>query len=171
QRHVERAALRLGERGAGAGDDDGLSHGVPFPGGDGCPIFRRFVVARKSPLRRGCRPAFGWRRSPGPPPPARPPNSAPAFRRSVLSDGQDAMPRPRTTSASTRVHGPWQITATGSCSLTNALTNATADGFMRSVAVLRARGVEADVAPLLDVGNSARRRARAPGQERAREMP
>ena len=32
---------------------------------------------------------------------------------SVLTQGQDVIDRPRTTSASTSVNGPWQITATG----------------------------------------------------------
>ena len=39
--------------------------------------------------------------------------SAPALRRSVRTLGQDVILRPRTTSASTSVHGPWQMTATG----------------------------------------------------------
>ena len=38
---------------------------------------------------------------------------APALRRSVLRLGHEVRVRPRTTSASTRVHGAWQIAATG----------------------------------------------------------
>ena len=49
-----------------------------------------------------------------------------------MSDGHEAIRRPRTTSASTRVHGPWQMTATGLRSVTNDFTNSTASGFMRS---------------------------------------
>ena len=40
-------------------------------------------------------------------------HDAPALRRSVFNDGHDVRVRSRTTSASIRVHGPWQITATG----------------------------------------------------------
>src|SRR5205814_2277258 len=36
---------------------------------------------------------------------------APAFLRSVFTEGHDVIVRPRTTSASTSVHGPWQIAA------------------------------------------------------------
>src|SRR4051812_26160828 len=49
----------------------------------------------------------------------------------------DARPRghpaPRTTSASTSVHGPWQIAATGLPVATNAFTKPTASGVMRSL--------------------------------------
>src|SRR5260370_27763687 len=38
---------------------------------------------------------------------------APAFRRSVRRLGHEVTVRPRTTAASMRVHGAWQIAATG----------------------------------------------------------
>ncbi|SDS78519.1 hypothetical protein SAMN04515669_1918 [Jiangella sp. DSM 45060] len=57
---------------------------------------------------------------------------APALRRSVRRLGQDVSVRPRTTSASTSVHGAWQIAATGLPAAKNALTNATASGDVRS---------------------------------------
>ena len=39
-------------------------------------------------------------------------HSAPALRRSVLSDGQEAILRPRAAPASITLQGPWQIAAT-----------------------------------------------------------
>src|SRR5580700_6374627 len=57
---------------------------------------------------------------------------APAFSRSVLSDGHDVRVRPLTTSASISVHGPWQIAATGLPDSKKARTNATAFGKVRS---------------------------------------
>ena len=58
------------------------------------------------------------------------------FGAGVAQVGPDARPGrhppPRTTSASTSVHGPWQIAATGLPLSTNALTNSTASWFMRS---------------------------------------
>lgn len=56
---------------------------------------------------------------------------APALVRSVRRLGQEVMVRPRTTSASTSVHGPWQITPTGLPASKNALTNRTASGSVR----------------------------------------
>ena len=48
------------------------------------------------------------------------------FSRSVCSDGQDASRRPRAAPASMRVHGPWQIVATGLPASKNAFANVTA---------------------------------------------
>src|SRR5215470_202858 len=59
-------------------------------------------------------------------------HSAPALRRSVLSDGHAAMRRPRATPASMTIHGPWQIAATGLSASKKAFTNSTAFGCMRS---------------------------------------
>jgi len=46
---------------------------------------------------------------------------APAFRRSVRIDGQLVAVRPRSTSASTRSQGPWQMAPTGLPASTNFL--------------------------------------------------
>src|SRR5580704_965686 len=62
--------------------------------------------------------------------------SAPAFLRSVLIDGQEVMRRPRAFSASTIIHGPWQIAATGLPASKNAFTNATAAGIIRNLSGL-----------------------------------
>ena len=51
---------------------------------------------------------------------------------SVFTLGQLVNVRPRTTSASTSVHGPWQITATGLPASKNDLAKATASGSVRS---------------------------------------
>ncbi len=56
---------------------------------------------------------------------------APALRRSVCRLGQDVTWRSRTTSASMRVHGAWQIAATGLPDWTNWRTNATASSSVR----------------------------------------
>ena len=56
---------------------------------------------------------------------------APALRRSVCRLGQEVIVRPLTTSPSTSVHGPWQITATGFPASTNDFANATALGWVR----------------------------------------
>src|SRR5665213_1608985 len=56
---------------------------------------------------------------------------APALLRSVCRLGQEVIVRPLTTSPSTSVHGPWQITATGFPASTNDLANATALGWVR----------------------------------------
>ena len=58
--------------------------------------------------------------------------SAPAFFRSVRTDGHEVMRRPRTTPASMRVHGPWQITATGLRASKNGFTKASAFRSIRS---------------------------------------
>src|SRR4051812_31817975 len=55
----------------------------------------------------------------------------PALRMSVSSDGHDVTLRPRTTSASTSIHGPWQMTATGLPASKNERTNSTASSSMR----------------------------------------
>src|SRR5579884_440724 len=51
---------------------------------------------------------------------------------SVRTLGQDVSVRPRTTPASTSVHGPWQITATGLPASKKAATNRTASSRVRS---------------------------------------
>src|SRR4051794_24916801 len=56
----------------------------------------------------------------------------PALRTSVCSDGHEVSVRPRTTSASTSVHGAWQIAATGLPASKNERTNATASSSIRS---------------------------------------
>lgn len=58
--------------------------------------------------------------------------SAPALRRSVRMLGQDVRRRPRTASASTRVHGPWQSDATGFPLAMKSLTNCTASRSIRN---------------------------------------
>src|ERR1051325_5302117 len=55
---------------------------------------------------------------------------APAFLRSVLSDGHEVIVRPRIPLASIRVQGPWQMAAIGFPASTKCLTNATACGSM-----------------------------------------
>src|SRR3954454_6155878 len=55
----------------------------------------------------------------------------PALRMSVWSDGHDVILRPRSTSASTSVHGPWQITPTGLDCSKNARAKPTAFSSMR----------------------------------------
>ena len=60
-------------------------------------------------------------------------HSAPALRRSVLSDGQDAIRLPRAAPASMMVQGPWQIAATGLPASKNAFTKSTAAGCIRSL--------------------------------------
>ena len=50
---------------------------------------------------------------------------------SVFSEGQEVMRLPRTASASTSVHGPWQIAATGFCDSMKWRTNPTASGLVR----------------------------------------
>jgi hypothetical protein len=55
----------------------------------------------------------------------------PALRMSVLTLGHEVSVRPLTTSASTRVHGPWQMTPTGLPLLTNSRTKLTADSSWR----------------------------------------
>src|ERR1700691_6263591 len=47
----------------------------------------------------------------------------PAFFRSVLIDGHEVIVFPFTTTASTSVHGPWQIAATGRPVATKSFTN------------------------------------------------
>ena len=80
-------------------------------------------------------------------------HSAPALRRSVCRLGHDVRLRPRTTSASTSVHGAWQIAATGLPDSTNCRTNATAS----LVRPQRRRGW--------------RRRRAAPGRRSRRRRP
>src|ERR1051326_1528490 len=63
-------------------------------------------------------------------------HSAPALRISVLSEGHEAIFRPRAAPASITDHGPWQIAATGLPVSKNALTKATALGSMRSLSGL-----------------------------------
>src|SRR5437763_4895052 len=60
----------------------------------------------------------------------------PAFRMSVSSDGHEVSLRPRATSASTSIHGPWQITATGLPASKNERTNSTASSSVRIVSGL-----------------------------------
>src|SRR5205807_5211047 len=55
----------------------------------------------------------------------------PAFFTSVFKDGHDVRVRPRTTSASTRVHGPWHIAATGLLLAKKLFAKATAFGSIR----------------------------------------
>jgi len=62
--------------------------------------------------------------------------SAPAFRRSVRSDGHDVTVRPRATSASTSIHGAWQMAATGLPASKKCRTNCTARSSIRSVSAL-----------------------------------
>src|SRR4030081_638963 len=62
--------------------------------------------------------------------------SAPAFLRSVLSEGHDVMRRPRAAPVSMTVHGPWQIAATGLPASKKAFAKATAFGSMRSLSGL-----------------------------------
>ena len=50
--------------------------------------------------------------------------------------GYDVTVRPATTPASTRVHGPWQMAATGLPELTKSRTNATAESSSRSLSGL-----------------------------------
>ena len=56
----------------------------------------------------------------------------PALRMSVRRLGQEVSVRPRTRSASTRVHGPWQITAAGLPAWNMARTKSTAVGTVRN---------------------------------------
>src|SRR5690606_1784842 len=58
--------------------------------------------------------------------------SAPAFSRSVRRLGQLVSWRPSTTSASMRIHEPWQITPTGLCCSKKPRTNSTASRSVRS---------------------------------------
>ena len=62
--------------------------------------------------------------------------SAPALTRSVFTLGHDVRQRPLTTSASTSVHGPWQITAIGLCASAKPLTKATASSSARQASGL-----------------------------------
>src|SRR3954451_17332858 len=55
----------------------------------------------------------------------------PALRMSVCSDGHEVIVRPCSTSASTRVHGAWQIAATGLPASKKLRTNETASACMR----------------------------------------
>jgi hypothetical protein len=55
----------------------------------------------------------------------------PALRISVFRLGHDVMVRLRAWSASTMIHGPWQITATGLPASKNPLTKSTAAGTVR----------------------------------------
>src|SRR5690606_10899257 len=57
--------------------------------------------------------------------------SAPALRRSVCRLGQLVIRLPSTTSASMRVHGPWQITAIGRPPAANPRTSATDASWVR----------------------------------------
>src|SRR5581483_1242321 len=59
-------------------------------------------------------------------------HSPPALRMSVCRLGHDVRVRPRTRSASTIVHGPWQITAAGLPASNRARTNDTDASSMRS---------------------------------------
>ncbi len=52
--------------------------------------------------------------------------------RSVLTEGHDVILKPRTTPASIKVQGPWQMTATGLPSSKKRFTNCTAFGMIRS---------------------------------------
>src|SRR3954452_16128409 len=56
----------------------------------------------------------------------------PALRMSVCRLGHEVSVRPLTTPASTKVHGPWQITAIGLPASANAPAKATASEFIRS---------------------------------------
>src|ERR1700756_277475 len=60
-------------------------------------------------------------------------HSAPAFFRSVFSDGQEVSFLPRTPLVSIRGQGPWQIAAMGLLALTKWSMNATACWSIRSV--------------------------------------
>jgi len=62
--------------------------------------------------------------------------SAPAFRRSVFSDGHDVVRRPCAAPVSTTIQGPWQIEATGLPVSKNAFANATAFGWILSASGL-----------------------------------
>ena len=61
---------------------------------------------------------------------------APALRRSVCTLGHDVIVRSRTTSASTSVHEPWQITPTGLPASKKPLANATASSCIRRLSGL-----------------------------------
>ena len=50
---------------------------------------------------------------------------------SVFKDGHDVIVRPLSTSASTSVHGPWQMTPTGFSCSKNARTKLTASSSVR----------------------------------------
>src|SRR4051812_20663395 len=56
----------------------------------------------------------------------------PALRMSVCNEGHEVIVRPLSTSASTSVHGAWQIAATGLPASKNERTNATASSSIRS---------------------------------------
>ena len=58
---------------------------------------------------------------------------APAFLRSVWSDGHEVIFRPRTAPASISVQGPWQIAAIGLPASTKRFTKRTASGLIRSL--------------------------------------
>ena len=60
----------------------------------------------------------------------------PALRMSVCRLGNEVSVRPRTTSASTSVHGAWQIAATGRPLPVNSRTKATASASIRSASGL-----------------------------------
>lgn len=51
---------------------------------------------------------------------------------SVCSEGQEVTRWPRTAAASSTIHGPWQIAATGLPAAKKAFTKSTASGCMRS---------------------------------------
>ena len=87
---------------------------APVPAGSGALAWRpsqnsSTILAQKagrsSGLRLETRPWSTWTSSST--------QVAPALRRSVCSDGHDVSVRPLRTSASTSVHGPWQITPSG----------------------------------------------------------
>ena len=60
----------------------------------------------------------------------------PAFLMSVFRLGQDVSVRPRTRSASTAIHGPWQMIAAGLRASNIRCVNRTAPGAMRSMSPL-----------------------------------
>ena len=82
---------------------------------------------RRPAGRPGCASSSGRRRR-GPP---RRPRSRPRCSMSVFRDGQEVIVRPLSTSASTSVHGPWQMTPTGFSCSKNARTKPTASSSVR----------------------------------------
>ena len=93
-----------------ARDSGGVASGANAPARRACPRRTPRRSSRRTPAGRpACGSSSGRRRR-------RPPRRPSCRRRSsmsVFSDGHDVIVRPLSTSASTSVHGPWQITPTG----------------------------------------------------------
>ena len=154
---VDRAVELDGDGDQAEGDrtgPDGARHGVQYP-----PCARGFLRAqgelrlgaraacppaggrprggprrtprrswRRTPAgRRGC----GWSRGPASTTTSSSTQLAPALRRSFCSEGHEVTVRPRTTPASTRIHGAWQMAPTGFLASKKARTKAMASESMR----------------------------------------